>query len=611
MNNELLIKGFFTLILSISFAFALRKKPQQNDDEERPRFIPDISAALLPIFLIALMLLGSITAGKTATLQMIFSICFTVFFHISIYYLILICIQPLLRNYISARACYMLWLIPNYLYFTAQNIMTVKEPLWILKVSEKAILTLFSIWFLGFILVLSWKIISHLIFRFYILKGAKPIRDLDTLKFWRQAVNYVRPRYKDYNLVRSSKITTPLSIGFFHRTMYIVLPDKRYTEDELLLIFRHELIHISREDIWTKFFLTFCIAVCWFNPLMWFAMKRSAEDIELTCDTFVLQDSTEEERKKYASLILNTVGDERGFTTCLSASAKSLKYRLTNITKEKHTHSGALIVGIISFLLFMSCGYVSLAYGSYTGSDLIYQNEDPYTYTISHISNLKSNYDFIYDNLNETAFHDYLGGLKCLRLTGNYSFSDNRKEFFISMKNPEGGLVWITLTDHTITIMSAANDMNGETYYLEEPIDWEYLDSLSLEYPAAEITLYEGETVYKNKIQPTLYQVFTQTGTILYKSELSAYEVNGIYGDITSRFTKAVLSFSETPVRSYQVVTDFLNEIGNGELQEISLGTNTFSLPGRPASYIITVDFQDKNGKVYTAEYRFILDGID
>ena len=55
-------------------------------------------------------------------------------------------------------------------------------------------------------------------------------------------------------------------------------------QEELKLILKHEIVHIAREDSWSKFFLVFCTAMYWFNPLMWYAMKKSAEDMELSCD---------------------------------------------------------------------------------------------------------------------------------------------------------------------------------------------------------------------------------------------------------------------------------------------------------------------------------------
>ena len=46
----------------------------------------------------------------------------------------------------------------------------------------------------------------------------------------------------------------------------MVVPERDYTQEELRLVLRHELVHISREDSAAKFFLAFCTAMCWFNP---------------------------------------------------------------------------------------------------------------------------------------------------------------------------------------------------------------------------------------------------------------------------------------------------------------------------------------------------------
>ena len=61
------------------------------------------------------------------------------------------------------------------------------------------------------------------------------------------------------------------------------------------------------------------------------AARKSADDLELSCDETVLAGEDSGSRKRYAELILKTAGDERGFTTCLSATATALRYRLKNI----------------------------------------------------------------------------------------------------------------------------------------------------------------------------------------------------------------------------------------------------------------------------------------
>lgn len=80
-----------------------------------------------------------------------------------------------------------------------------------------------------------------------------------------EEVHYPNPNVPLYV---SPAVSTPLTIGLFKSTTLVVLPTKEYTREELLMIFWHEVVHISREDAWNKFFLMFCTAMCWFNPLM-------------------------------------------------------------------------------------------------------------------------------------------------------------------------------------------------------------------------------------------------------------------------------------------------------------------------------------------------------
>ena len=613
MNPEIFTSFLFTCIISITFGLSLYMK-KENKDDDRPRFLPDLSNTILPFFLIAFLVFGFISEGSHKTLQFFLPLCFTVFLHISIYYLILLSILPLLRKYISARACYMLWIIPNYLYITWQSFMSVQKPVFVITLPGNIIWILFTIWSTGFILVLIWNMANHLIFRRQILKNAREIRNPEILRYWEQELDYSRIKYRKYKLVTSPAVRTPLSIGLFRRSICVVLPHKDYTEEEFSLIFRHELVHISREDGWTKFFLTFCTAMCWFNPLMWYAMKKSAEDIELTCDEFVLEDMKEEARFKYASLILQTAGDQRGFTTCLSSSAKTLKYRLKNITKSKTTYSGAVTVGIMTFLLFISCGYVTLAYGSYNGADIIYQGGDSSMYLFDEVKGKSDfsalHYDTLHGVLDEFAFHQYLENLDCMRLTGNYSFSDNKKELFITLTTPDNSFLWLTLSDHHIQILSPKNDLEREVYYLSEPTDWDYLDTILIGYPFIDVHLYQKEDPYGSHLQPLLYRAYRNDSDVIYQTDLSIQDANGIYGSLVMEMTKAELSFSQLPISPYRITIESFDGLIKTECSQEELAEpNTIPLPGYDASYIISADFEDKNGETYTAEYVFNLGG--
>lgn len=364
MTAEVLIKGFFALIFSGIFAWVVFDRDSaSNGNSDRQRYLPYISGLLLPLYMLTILVCEVIFDDAEGAMQITLGFCFGVFLHICLYYLLLMPALSFLRRHISARACAVLWMLPNYLYITQMRFMRLPEPCWVIEAPSILVKILLTVWLVGFLAVLGWKILSHLSFRMRILRDASPITDSAVLTVWRQEVGAARFRKPKFKLVVSPGVQTPLSVGLFQRFIRVVLPERDYTPEELALVFRHELIHIGREDSWNKFFLVFCSAMCWFNPLMRIAVKRSSEDLELSCDETVLLDSDGDTKRQYADLLLKTAGDEQGFTTCLSASANALRYRLKNVVDPKKKTSGALVVGLVFFLLCMSCGYVALAYG--------------------------------------------------------------------------------------------------------------------------------------------------------------------------------------------------------------------------------------------------------
>lgn len=88
--------------------------------------------------------------------------------------------------------------------------------------------------------------------------------DPAVLAVWQAEVDRAREKKPKFRLVTSPQASTPITIGLFFKSVRVVLPQRHYTPEELKLIFRHELVHIGREDAWNKFFVAFCIAMCWF-----------------------------------------------------------------------------------------------------------------------------------------------------------------------------------------------------------------------------------------------------------------------------------------------------------------------------------------------------------
>lgn len=481
MSTNTFVRIFVSALLGIAFAITiyLGNQRERSSDPERDtqRYASYISALLLPFFIAAMVIISLPFAGIKATAEMLLSLCFGIFLHISLYYLLLLLFLPVLRKFISARACASLWLIPNYLYINQATYMEVPEPFLVFHAPTSMIWSIFTLWFIGFIVFLLWKIISHLMFRHHILSVARPVIGLNILELWDREMADACYKNKHIQLLRSPAVNTPLSIGFFKRTMRVVLPAKDYTLEELSLVFRHELIHIGRQDSSTKFFMTFCTAMCWFNPLMWVAMQKSAEDLELSCDETVLLTQTDENRKAYAELILNTVGNQRGFTTCLAASASSLRYRLKHIVKPRRRLTGGIAVGLIFFLLCVSSGHVALAYETAAGSEVIFE-ENTDDDTLQYINWGEKGHYGGKICAEPELLTEYLSTLTLSKMTGNYDLNNASPHFWAIFESPRGEIaVYIHGKKLTLTYLSQ-EDAPQTDYYVETNIDWDYLDSL-------------------------------------------------------------------------------------------------------------------------------------
>ena len=424
MTGEELSRGLFALIFAVALAVAFYRKSEIEStmgfEKGQRSYASMISPLLLPVFIILVFILMLAVTDAEYTKARMLSLCFSIFLHICIYYVLLILALPLLRMAISARACAMLWLLPNFLYVTEQRYMSLPSPRLILRLPGKAVEIALFVWLAGFAAVLTWKTVSHLVFRRQLLRDAYDVTDPSVRDLWLQEQRSAHVKKPNIRLMISPNTTSPLSIGLFRQTLRVVLPERSYTEDELTLIFRHELVHIQRQDIGNKFFLAFCTAMCWFNPLMWIAMRRSADDLELSCDETVLSDATEDTRLRYADLILRSAGDGRGYTTCLSASASALRYRLQNIMKPRKRFAGGVTAGFVLFTLIVSCGHVALAIAAAAHEVVLMVH--PRTWCSRSIPSTGAQRGFQSRTCSdENALTEYIADCG-YRITGNYSF---------------------------------------------------------------------------------------------------------------------------------------------------------------------------------------------
>ena len=572
-------------------------------DDSLPRFSAFLAAGSLPFLLLVWIVLGAVMGGWALAIQSVLRLLVEVFLVIGVYYVLLLAVMPVLRRHFSARVCAMLWLLPDFLYLlNNMNQLAAEHPL-VIHLPGKLVYVLFAIWAAGAAGVLGWKVLSHLRFRRRVLKDAVSVTDEETLAVWQAELARAWVKKTKWKLVRSQSLTTPLSIGLFDRTTCVVLPARSYTPQELSLVLRHEIIHICRGDPSSKFFMAFCTAMCWFNPLMWVAMRKSADDFELSCDETVLLDEPQPVRREYAELLLSTAGDERGFTTCLSATANALRYRLKNIMTPGKKRTGAILVGLTFAVLALCTGHMALAYDAQPGAARIFDNQPLEDFRLQYLDpwdDPRGAND--YACVDEGAFKTYLASLELETYTEKLDVYSDGRGLSMDFNTPEGILV-VYLADQSIRVTRIwLENAPTESYYLSCPVDWDYLDTILV--PRPTLWVYFDEYGASRRVSAALYSL-TQTmadgrTTVLQPPTPDAYTEIG-----RENIAPLRLSFPLPLTAPYTVEITPLDGGEPQTLTQADLPDDLLTPLQTNARYTITADLQGEQDSVYHAVFCF------
>lgn len=383
------------------------------------------------------------------------------FLLVSVYFVLLWLLLPVLRRYFMARTCATFWLIPVFWFYQPSQIYftTALPPAVYLYIPGQLLKMLVCVWIAGGIIILGIQVIFHLKFIWKLKRNSRLVQDLFLLRKWEEAKEKL-----DYNahveLRISPAVQTPLSVGMRRKKKITYLPEQDYTEEDLEFIFSHELHHIQRNDMHTKFFLRFCNALGWIHPFVWLAVRKAEDDLELSCDEVVLKDADGEKRKKYAQLLLTTAGRSQGFTTCLSASAKTMRYRLKSVMQERRKFLGAWVLFGVMICTSFCMGRTMLVTERGSVAELTGSRQ----WKISEAEIQNEDYETVNQIDDTERFSRYLSDLKaekCIVPCGKDEIPDQRWISGIL----EGGDVSFTLTERYLNIYDREDGL-VETYHI-------------------------------------------------------------------------------------------------------------------------------------------------
>lgn len=467
---------FLGIVFALTVVFRYRREKAYSPKGDNPLYPPRTAASGIAIFLLILFFFDLLY-----TPQLIFIYVFSKLFSLTWGIVLLIALLPLMRKTLHPESCATLWVILCFVAVCAGD-----YPIWIISLpfpAPGASLrnALFWVWLLGAVAVFSWHILSHFHFRRRILQRAHPVEDAHLQEEWAHQLHVANLSKNSIRLWISPDVHTPLSIGLFWRTTCLVLPQRDYSREEAALIFRHELIHISRGDSTLKMEMLIMTALMWFNPLVWIWPRICSEDLELSCDEAVLYGCSMETRKKYAFLLLQTASPAQGFTTCLCGAERSMRYRLKSVVNPRNRKAGSLIIGILCAAMVFCAASTGVRFQSQSAKDFLFARED---ISQLRITGVITRYDGIVDSgeyVQPQQILDYICALD-LHVTRESPELYDYPDFVQIVLRSANSSYMLTfagtyLRVYTITFSGANEGATTLFYQLDCELDWQLLNS--------------------------------------------------------------------------------------------------------------------------------------
>jgi beta-lactamase regulating signal transducer with metallopeptidase domain len=144
------------------------------------------------------------------------------------------------------------------------------------------------------------------------------------------------------NIYFSKKVDVPAVYGILKPKIILPICAKKMDTKYILM---HEKAHIRRGDNLFRILGFLVVFLHWFNPLSWVFLKLFLADCELACDESVLKSCGKDEKKLYASALLDFKENATVFASAFGGA--KVRTRIENILSYKKMSVFSLICFVI------------------------------------------------------------------------------------------------------------------------------------------------------------------------------------------------------------------------------------------------------------------------
>ena len=261
----------------------------------------------------------------------------------------------------------------------------------------------------------------------------------------------------DEDVYECNAISSPFLLGYLQPNIYLPVG---LIPENMEHILAHERAHIRRLDNWTKLFMFLCLAVHWFNPLVWVAYMLLCKDMEMACDEEVIRDMALEDRKSYSRALVNCAAHMGLVSACPVAFGEvSVKDRVLKVLSYRRPVFWISLVAVVAIVFVAVCFLTSpLTQEPLTGMEWLQSLavEDVAAVRFAVGAHPLSYTDYAPEEFSEVL--EFLQGCDAVPIEGSYlvNIGQQPRYYYVTMEDG---------TAHTLAHMGDHVEIDGIPYH--------------------------------------------------------------------------------------------------------------------------------------------------
>lgn len=215
-------------------------------------------------------------------------------------------------------------------------------------------LLLFWVWIVGIIAMILLVIKSSRRLG-SLKKSALPLQNPEVRRLYNHCLKEMGIT-KAIPIYSTAFLKSPIIFGLLNPCIYLpihLIADFNPSDMRYMLL--HELQHYRYKDTIASYFMNLAGVLYWFNPLVWYALKKMRGDREVACDSSVLKMLEEDSYEDYGNTLINFAEKVSlspfPFSAGLGGNMKQIERRIINIASYETPTFGKNLKGITAFIL--------------------------------------------------------------------------------------------------------------------------------------------------------------------------------------------------------------------------------------------------------------------